>query len=326
MRFHGCSWNGKTIKVEPIRDNPSAIRSHPKKGRILVPESLVSYVCGEAKYTKDGKVNTLRRAPEKTAQPKSPKKKSKSKSQLGSQKRSTHSQFPVHKLSEVELGDFYRASRKGFVTLSSTGYRRGRKTCPLANTHRQWCEEREKPQIVLCKASGGRPLDNVIVDLSPLRISPVAGNDPKVADDLLVKWKGQILMAAETAGMIIRQDYVEDNTVTLLPLNEKELECVIIEDTDHNGNLNVERVEILVDSASWATKPIFELPVLSMGVFEGERSRAKEMARELAILWDIPEEPANSRDSAHEKSKKKQTDKRQHQRSGRNTRDMDWYL
>jgi hypothetical protein len=322
LRFHGCNWNGKTIKVEPIRDNPSAIRDHPKKGRILVPESLVSYVCGEAKYTKDGKVNTLRRAQEKTAKPS---KTAKRKSQVGSQKHSsTHSQFPVHTLSEVELAEFYRASRKGFVTLSSTGYRRGRKTCPLANTHRQWCEEREKPQIVLCKASGGRPLDNVIVDLSPLRISPVAGNDPKVADDLLVKWKAQILMAAEKAGMILRQDYVEDNTETLSPLlDEKDLECVVI---DGNGNLNVECVEALVDSASWKTKPIFELPVLSMGVFEGERSHAKDMARELATLWDIPEEPAMSRGSAHEKSKKKQTDKRQHQRSGRNTRDVDWYL
>ena len=35
--------------------------------------------------------------------------------------------------------------------------------------------------------------------------------------------------------------------------------------------------------------PISKVPVISMGVFEGERAKAKAMARELASLWELPQ-------------------------------------
>jgi hypothetical protein len=56
-------------------------------------------------------------------------------------------------------------------------------------------------------------------------------------------------MAPEKAVMILRQDYVEDNTENLSPLDEKELECFVISETQ-SGNLNVKCVESFVDSAS----------------------------------------------------------------------------
>ena len=38
--------------------------------------------------------------------------------------------------------------------------------------------------------------------------------------------------------------------------------------------------------AAWSVDPIWKLPVVSMGVFEGERSNAKAMAKELSVLWE----------------------------------------
>merc|ERR1712238_575120 len=74
------------------------------------------------------------------------------------------------------------------------------------------------PQIVLCKASGGRRLDCVIVDLSPLRKQNKGtkkdSNDASLL--FLYKWKQQIFSAAATAGMELRKDYLEDNCETLL--------------------------------------------------------------------------------------------------------------
>mmetsp|Transcript_25318 Transcript_25318/g.59250 ORF Transcript_25318/g.59250 Transcript_25318/m.59250 type:complete len:173 (+) Transcript_25318:775-1293(+) len=113
------------------------------------------------------------------------------------------------RLSESDQRAFERASRQGFVTLEGTGYRRGRKSSALANLHREWCDKRSKPQIVLCKASGGRPLDNVIVDLSPLRLGILS---PDGMDAAILKYKKQIIKAAEASGMVLRSDYIEDNS------------------------------------------------------------------------------------------------------------------
>ena len=55
LRFHRTTFQGKRIKVEAIRD-------HPKKGRVKVPERLVAYVVGTVKKTpQKGRTNTMRR-------------------------------------------------------------------------------------------------------------------------------------------------------------------------------------------------------------------------------------------------------------------------
>jgi hypothetical protein len=53
----------------------------------------------------------------------------------------------------------------------------------------------------------------------------------------------------------------------------------------------MEHVVTVTDADDWATQPMCKLPVLSMGFFEGERSNAKAMARELSELWGVLEEP-----------------------------------
>mmetsp|Transcript_26242 Transcript_26242/g.56278 ORF Transcript_26242/g.56278 Transcript_26242/m.56278 type:complete len:300 (-) Transcript_26242:67-966(-) len=48
IRFHGVEFMGRRLKVEEILD-------HPRKGRVHVPEKLVTYVLGYAKKTPRGK-------------------------------------------------------------------------------------------------------------------------------------------------------------------------------------------------------------------------------------------------------------------------------
>jgi hypothetical protein len=229
---------------------------------------MVAYACGEAKKTRDGRVNHLRRISRDDVERLSRGQPSKN--------RGYGSRNVPHRLNEEERQEMDRASRKGYITLAGTGYRRGRKGSPLANIHRQWCDAREKPQVVLCKASGGRPLDNVIVDLSPLRINGLF-DDAAQVEDFLVKWKVQILTVAESTGMELRETYVEDNTLDKM------------ESLDDNDDDVRTEYTAIVDAEAWATQPIWRLPVVSMGVFEGERSKAKAMAGELAELWEIPE-------------------------------------
>jgi len=264
IRFHGYELMGRPLRLECIRDRPNF-------KRVRVPERLVNYLCGEAKKTRDGKVNTLRRARgnEVDTTRKAPKKKKTKKAGQDMQKSS--------KLSEVDSREMERAVKKGYVTLASTGFRRGRRASPLANAHREWCDTREKPQIVVCKATGGRPLDNVIVDLSPLRIHGIF-EDAGVFDDLMIQWKAEILDEAHKAGMELRGDYIEDNTIEITDDDPSE-------DEDCQAEF-----EINIDSEKLASMPIWKLPCVSIGVFEGQRSQAKAMANSLAQLWGIPEE------------------------------------
>ena len=265
-------------------------------GRVRVPEQMVAYVMGSAKRTRDGRPNDMRKiARIEEAEKKRTVQSNGNKNEKPLRKRP---KAKVYKLNEQEQEEMNRACRKGYVTLDGTGYRRGRNSNELACAHRQWCDEHETPQIVLCKASGGRPLDNIIVDLSPLRL------ESEFIDNFLIQIKAQIMTAATNAGMILRGDYVEDNCEALSTYMEDEYDarenCV----TDYD----MEYVLTVTESDSWLTLPIGKLPVLSMGVFEGERSNAKAMARELAHLWHIPDEPPEAELEKVSRNKRKGRD------------------
>jgi len=192
-----------------------------------------------------------------------------------------------------------RAARKGFLVLKGGGNRRTRKGSPLANTHRQWCDARAKPQIIVYKAIGGRPVDQVVVDMSPLRMNGLF-DDPEQAEEFLVKWKADILVAANNAGMEFRERAGndqedgdgDDEEGAVLSCADDEI------DDENDGDDADEFCSTYVvtfdnqqgDQLAWATNPIWMLPPVSMGIFEGERSRAKAMAKELATVWEIPEE------------------------------------
>lgn len=253
--------------MEPIKnDGP----------RVRVPEALVLYTVGKVKKVRGGQTNTLRRISKddvirlSRGQP--------------AKKKGYGSRGVCHRLNDNERKAFERAEKTGFVTLEGTGYRRGRKGSPLGNIHRQWCDSRAKPQIILCKASGGRPLDNVIVDLAPLRMHAIS-EDSSVVEEFLLEWKAQILVAAEKSGMILRSEYEEDNTETLSLDSDEEM------DEESQNYI----IPYKIDSETWASEPIWRLPSISLGVFEGERADAKNMVKELAIVWETMDKHTNSK-------------------------------
>mmetsp|Transcript_39590 Transcript_39590/g.55781 ORF Transcript_39590/g.55781 Transcript_39590/m.55781 type:complete len:511 (+) Transcript_39590:209-1741(+) len=314
IKFNGYELNGRRIKVEPILDKANV-------KRVKVPERLVTYMCGEPKKTHDGRVNTLRRVSREEVDRMTKgnnnnnnwsSKKNKNKqataaasaavaAKSGSASPPTLSSLLRQKQKHIRLNDserntMERAAKQGFVSLSGTAYRRGRRSSALANVHRQWSDARGKPQIILCKASGGRPLDNVIIDLSPLRAFALFDN-AKAGEDFMTQWRAQILFAAAETGMQLKEGYVEDNTVGLQmeDANEGEVEEMPPQEE------TMMKCSIALDSKKWATESILNLPAVSLGVFEGERSKAKAMAKQLAKLWGIPEEEAVTKTRQREK-------------------------
>jgi hypothetical protein len=191
------------------------------------------------------------------------------------------------KLTVSEKSELKRAARKGFVTLDgrAQGHRplstlcssEALKASRAATAHREWCDKRKKPNIILYKASGHNSsgLDHVVVDLSPLRMSALFEGDEEI--DLACKWKTEILGAAASAGMVLQtiQDTVECST-DIIDEEDAAKEFTIRADGFYNAQ------EGCLD------QPISKLPIVSMGFFVGDRTNAKAMARELATIWDIP--------------------------------------
>ena len=203
------------------------------------------------------------------------------------------------KLTDRQRAELDRAVRKGFLTLTAgrrhysvenqNGSSLSYSLSPLAKEHRQWCDARGKPQIVLLKAvvggrgnnndgrTNGTILDQVCIDLSPLRLQALF-DDRNQAANVLQKWKAEIVLAASNAGM----EFLESKS-SFLSVLEKD-------DNDYNSSPMDERSSNNNKKENWATDPIGKLPALSLGTFLGERSKAKEMTKALAKLWDIPEQ------------------------------------
>jgi len=286
IKFHGMKWKGKFIKVEPIKTGGP---------RCKVPEKLVVYTLGTKKNIKNSrnKDRSLRRVTKdkengydvvndssssscsasgnrNNGDGRNNKGKRRNRSGGGGSR--SDAVFRSHlQLSTNDRNAFERAvERDGYVTLSSTGFRRGRKGSALGNIHRQWCDKQGKPQIIFCKATGGRSSDNVIVDLAPLRSNMIT---EKKLEHFFVKWKTEIMEAAQSNDMVLKPDYVEDNTETL--------------DDATSSSFSL-------DPSVWATESIVDLPSISLGVFEGTRPNAKAMSKALAMLWDIKVEKTSN--------------------------------
>ena len=287
LRFHGCEWRGCALKVESVRDDPRGVR---------VPESLVEYVSGRSRRVKQksnipdnvSSNNPLSRISRddvdrlSRGQP--------------SKRKGYGSRNVPHRLNEPELAELDRAANKGYLTVMGTGNRRPRKGSPLLNSHRQWCDARAKPQIVLYKAVGGRAVDQVVVDLSPLRLHGLFDSDDAV-EEFLIQWKTDILREAYNADMELREgsNFEDDEEcISNYENSGAEAETSVqngVEMCDNNSNSYT--ITILENvKKTWATQPIWKLPVMTMGVFEGERSKAKTMAAALAKAWEIPEPEA----------------------------------
>ena len=191
-----------------------------------------------------------------------------------------------HRLSESERKAFDRAMQHGFVTIDgSTGNRRERKGSPLLNSHRQYCDAMEQPQIVVYKQNhrvtveGSSVLEDCItIDASPLRLDAVSDTKTAVTE-LLQPWMDDVIGAASKFGL--RQT------------DEK---------ADSNADSEIESAEsetILISSDAWAVEPIWKLPVVLLGEVNGVRADVKAMAKYLADLWST----ARSEKANQEKGK-----------------------
>ena len=279
------------MKVECIRDDHRRVR---------VPESLVEYVSGRHRRVKQkndnpdkNSNNPLRRISRddvdrlSRGQP--------------SKRKGYGSRNVPHRLNEPELAELDRAAIKGYLTVTGTGNRRPRKGSPLLNSHRQWCDARAKPQIVLYKAVGGSAVDQVVIDLSPLRLHGLFDTDDAV-EEFLLQWKIDMLREAYNADMELRdgdnlegedEDACDPNYENNHDSGPETETSVQHEDENCDERCNSYTITILENvKVSWATQPIWKLPVISMGVFEGERSKAKTMAAALAKAWEIPDPEA----------------------------------
>jgi hypothetical protein len=210
-----------------------------------------------------------------------------------SKRRGYGSRNVPHRLNEQEREELERAARKGYLTLSGGGNRRTRKGSPLKNIHRQWCDARDRPQILLYKAVGGKAVDEIFIDLSPLRLYALF-DDPKEVEGCQIRWKAEILSEANKIGMELLErssntgeeecdvsSSLQDMTVDVNNVSD----CV--DEFDISKAYSIKLQDI--DQNMWATNPIWQLPVVTLGTFEGERSKAKAMASILAKYWDIPE-------------------------------------
>jgi len=271
--------------VEPIRDDPT-------KSRVRVPERMVYYVSGRVKKTKSGQVNSMRNA---RGDDEASKKKKKKKRLLSTDKRRAlkrsggrgSSASLRARLSTADQGELTRACKKGFLTLDGRKAGHGSlanlcssvalKGSKMAVAHRKWCDEKEKPNIILYKGSGRGGgsviVDHLVVDLSPLRNQASASH-----------WKSDIFSAAASAGMELQPSEETDECST----------------DDHVGGHSNALEDTLAQVYSNPTEPekaIEKLPFVSYGFFVGERSNAKAMARQLSTQWEIPEVEEEFEDS-----------------------------
>ena len=242
LRFDGLEWRGKQLKVQPIID-------HPKKGRVRVPEKLVVYVSGYEKKTRPGETNNLRRiSREETAAAAAQKRKI----QMARKKKS------APRMTETEWRDMERAATRGFLTLA-----RVRKGSQIKRTHLQWCEAREKPQIIHYKAFGGRTnVDRLLIELAPAYMHGIVSTA-----DQLAQFKDEILSEAALLDIKFCSEMCKEGGVDD-SMGDNDL-CFPIDKSD---------------ATDWRSDSS-----LTVAVLEGERAKAKAMAKSLARLWDIPE-------------------------------------
>lgn len=281
IRFDGYEWNNRKLKVQPIID-------HPTYGRVRVPEKFVAFVCGPVKrasrsYTKDKSLRRVSRDDVDRLSRGQP-----------SKKKGFGSRNVAHRLNDEERAEFDRAARKGFLVVNgSSGVRRARKGSPLINIHRQWCDARAKPQIIVYKTSNGRMGDILVVDISPVRLHGLDNVDD--ANELTVQWRGDISTAAAANEMDLttagnNDDDDDDKGEEEAESDESLVECNNEDDIDESDCVN--GFLLVVDEKNpeaWATRPIWQLPTVPLGKYIGTRSNAKAMAKELATLWEVPE-------------------------------------
>ena len=89
-------------------------------------------------------------------------------------RRGTGSRAVPHRLNQMERKEWDLAKKRRYMLLRGSGYRKERGASPLANIYRQLCDAVGVVCITVARGVGNPPLDEVVVDFSPLRTTDVA--------------------------------------------------------------------------------------------------------------------------------------------------------
>lgn len=182
-------------------------------------------------------------------------------------KKGTGSRGVPHRLNNDERLLFDQARRKGFLEIGGSGWRSQRRDTPLLNTYRSLCDARGQAVIVLHKGNTG--LDELVVDLSPLRLPNQFEYVAKSCIEY-VEIPGQV-----EAGFT--------------PANEGE-----------EGENSTVEIDQSTDDP-FETRPIYQLPPYNIA-WELPRSDAKALGKKLAEVFNTMEAKApKSRKPKHVK-------------------------
>ena len=89
-------------------------------------------------------------------------------------RRGTGSRMVPHRLNQLERKEWDLSKKRRYMLLRGSGYRKERGASPLANIYRQLCDALNIVCITVARGVGNPPLDEVVIDFSPLRTTQVA--------------------------------------------------------------------------------------------------------------------------------------------------------
>ena len=176
-------------------------------------------------------------------------------------KKGTGSRGVPHRLNhDDERRQFDQARRKGFLEVGGSGWRKTRRGSPLVNSYRSLCDA--KAQVCMILHKGNEGIDELVVDLSPLRL-------PESFKKLKM----------ETEGFVGLPRRVINN----IPVDEE-----TADDLMDNDDMD------LIDTSkdAWDTKAIYQLPHYCVA-WELPRSEAKEVLKKLAVVFKTCEPKAS---------------------------------
>jgi hypothetical protein len=199
-------------------------------------------------------------------------------------------------LNPRERAEYVRALKKGYVTFNGCRKKAG-STSSLAKLFQSWCNACYKPNIRLYKATNGhKALDQVVIDISPLAMynrrrlteqqqqqpqQPQQDGDKDVSTAVemdVLQYMAQVHSSAIIHGMVVLRDDDDD----------KNDDSSYIASTVEMDNTTIDN-KSEVDSAQMVLPTRQLLAIMCIGIFQGERSQCRALAKELAVLWEIPE-------------------------------------
>jgi len=186
-------------------------------------------------------------------------------------RKGTGSRGVPHRLNAEERILFDLSRTKGYVEIAGSGWRSQRSDSPLVNTYRNWCDARGVCAIFLHK---GREVDEVLVDLSPLRTPDEFENAAHFCLSQSASSCGRLQAYSDER---IRAPTVEQTGRSSVN-NDDEA------DVSEKDEFTVTSDEIVRARAEdYLTAPIHRLPMYTIS-WERPRPEAKALAKFLAEL------------------------------------------